>query len=75
MFGRKSRRNVFERDVRIEIELLTKLHGENAAQIAAEKAARPTTRTRRRLVLEEAQRRLSGQAPQLRKGILTMIFG
>jgi hypothetical protein len=75
MFGRKSRRAVFERDVRIEIELLTKLHGENAAQVAAEKAVRPTNRTRRRLVLEEAHRRLSGQATPARKGILTMIFG
>ncbi|MFZ4607866.1 MAG: hypothetical protein ACOYM5_16585 [Caulobacter sp.] len=54
---------------------MTKLHGENAAQVAAKKAARPTNRTRRRLVLEEAQRRLSGQAPPARKGILTMIFG
>jgi hypothetical protein len=36
---------------------------------------RPTNRTRRRLVLEEAHRRLSGQATPARKGILTMIFG
>lgn len=75
MFGRKSRRDAFERDVRIEIELLTKLHGENAATVAAEKAARPTNRTKRREVLEEAHRRLSGVTSPRRNGLLTALFG
>lgn len=65
MFDKKSRRAAFEREVRIEIELLRKLHGDDAARVAAEKAARPTNRTARRKVLEETVRRLTdgGQAP------------
>jgi hypothetical protein len=59
MFGVRSRREAFEREVRTEIDLLRKFHGENAARVAAEKAVRPTNRTGRRKVLEEAARRLA----------------
>lgn len=75
MFGRKARQESFEREVRIEIELLSKLHGDQAARVAAEKAARPTNRTTRRKVLEEAARRLDGHPPSPRKGLLQTIFG
>ena len=75
MFGKKARRESFEREVRIEMELLTKLHGDEAARVAGEKAARPTNRTTRRKVLEEPARRLSGEGPPARKGLLGMIFG
>lgn len=59
MFGVRSRQEAFEREVRVEIDLLRKFHGENAASVAAEKAVRPTNRTLRRKVLEEAARRLA----------------
>ena len=75
MFGKKSRRDSFEREVRIEIELLTKLHGENAPRIAAEKAARPTNRTTRRKVLEEAARRLAGTTDPVRKSFFGRLLG
>lgn len=65
MFGSKARRSAFDREVRIEIEILRKLHGDAAPQVAREKAARPTNRTARRRVLEEAARQLnSGAAPK-----------
>lgn len=70
MFGKKSRQASFEREVRIEIELLRKLHGDDAARVAAEKAARPTNRTARRKVLEEAVRRLTDTGEAQPKGAL-----
>lgn len=75
MFSRKTRRESFEREVRIEMELLRKLHGDSAARIAAEKAARPTNRTARRKVLEETASRLDGKAPPVKWGLLSRIFG
>lgn len=75
MFGRNARRDSFEREVRIEIELLTKLHGEEAGRVAREKADRPTNRTKRRKVLEETARRLNGHGPAARKGLLGRLFG
>ena len=74
MFRPVSRREDFEREVRIEVEYLTKLHGEEAARVAAEKADRPGNRTQRRKVLVEAHRRLSGDATRTRKGLLNLIF-
>ncbi len=57
-FGRHDRD--LEREIRIEMEYLTKLHGDDAARIALEKAARPKLRTVRRRVLEATARRLAG---------------
>lgn len=62
MFPWSFRKEQFEREVRVELEFLRKLHGEDAARIAAEKAARPTNRTARRKVLREAARRLASEA-------------
>ncbi|HRD45775.1 MAG TPA: hypothetical protein PLF78_04755 [Caulobacter sp.] len=73
MFGYKARRHAFESEVRLEIELLRKLHGDEAPRVAREKAARPTNRTARRKVLEEAARRLDGD-PAARPGLISRIF-
>lgn len=76
MFGKKSRRESFEREVKIEMEFLRKLHGDEAARVAVEKAARPTNRTTRRKVLEEAARRLqAGDAEPARKGFFSRLLG
>ena len=75
MFGRNPRRESFEHEVQIEIELLTKLHGDEAGRVAREKAARPTNRTVRRKVLEETARRLNGHAASPGKRFLSRIFG
>lgn len=75
MFGKRTRREAFEREVRIELELLRKLHGDDAARVAAEKAARPTNRTARRKVLEETVKRLSGETPPARKGLISRLLG
>jgi hypothetical protein len=57
MFGQKAQMD-FQREVRLEIEHLRQVYGADAARIAHEKAARPTNRTARRKVLEEAARQL-----------------
>ncbi|MDP1736997.1 MAG: hypothetical protein Q8L23_06100 [Caulobacter sp.] len=75
MFGVRSRQEAFEREVCIEIDLLRKFHGENAARVAAEKAVRPTNRTLRRKVLEEAARRLAGESAPARKGLINRLLG
>jgi hypothetical protein len=77
MFGRKIRKADFEREVDIEIEILTKIHGQDAARVAREKAVRPTNRTHRRRVLEEAVRRLDERIPpaQPRASLMTKLFG
>ena len=75
MFGSKARRSAFDREVRIEIEILRKLHGEGAAQVAREKAERPTNRTARRRVLEEAARQLNHEAPAKRSLIGRLLGG
>lgn len=77
MFGNKTRRHAFEREVSLEIEILRKLHGEDAHRVAVEKAGRPTNRTARRKVLEETVRRLSeaGEAGLSHKSLLGRLFG
>jgi len=74
MFGNKARRSAFEREVRIEIEILQKLHGDDAPRVATEKAARPTNRTARRKVLEEAARQLNGAEAPARRGLIGRLF-
>lgn len=75
MFGRNARRDSFEREVRIEIEILSKLHGDDAGRVASEKAARRSNRTQRRKVLEETARRLNGHPPTPAGGLLSRLFG
>lgn len=75
MFGNRSQRESFEREVKIEMELLQKLHGDEAARVAAEKAVRPTNRTLRRKVLEETARRLSRPLKPSTKGFLGRLLG
>lgn len=59
MFDRLfARRDEFEREVRMEVEYLLRLHGADAARVARERAARPNLRTVRRKVLEAAAMRL-----------------
>lgn len=75
MFGSKARRSAFDREVQIEIEILRKLHGDTAAQVAREKAQRPTNRTARRKVLEEAARQLNNEAAPKRSLIDRLLSG
>jgi hypothetical protein len=75
MFGKKSRQETFEREVRIEMEILRKLHGDDAARVAVEKAARPTNRTARRKVLQETARRLGGETAPARKSLISRLLG
>lgn len=80
MFGNKARRAAFDREVRLEMEILRKLHGDDAHRVAVEKAGRPTNRTARRKVLEEAARQLALQGDQPggspeRKSVFGRIFG
>ena len=74
MFGIKARRSLLEQEVQLEIEVLLKLHGDGAAQVAREKAARPSNRTARRKVLEEAARRLNNE-PEPRRTLVERLFG
>lgn len=75
MFGRKERSRDLEREVNLEIELLKKLHGDDAPRVAREKAQRPTNRTFRQKVLDAAARRLEGEKPTSPRGVLERIFG
>jgi hypothetical protein len=59
LFGRGNNRRDFDREVEIEVQYLRRLHGEQAAQVAREKAVRPNQRTMRRKVLEAAAARLA----------------
>ena len=74
MFGNKAKRKAFNHEVDVEIEILRKTHGDGAAQVAREKAARPTNRTARGKVLAEAARRL-GDEPQPRRTLVERLFG
>lgn len=74
MFGSKARRSAFEREVQIEIEILRKLHGESAAIVAREKADRPSNRTARRKVLEEAARQLNNET-EPKRPLTARLFG
>lgn len=58
MFGQLGGNESFNREVAVEVDYLTKLHGEDALRVAREKAARPNIRSARRKVLEAAVRRL-----------------
>lgn len=75
MFGRKERNRDLEREVNLEIELLRKLHGDDAPRVAREKANRPTNRTFRQKVLDAAARRLESERPTGPKGVLERLFG
>lgn len=75
MFGWGSGRDTFEREVRMEVEYLTKVYGDDALRIAGEKAARPSNRTGRRKVLDEACRRLSSRPTLARKRLLDRFIG
>ncbi|MES2036080.1 MAG: hypothetical protein V4466_18080 [Pseudomonadota bacterium] len=61
MFGSLRGSEDFHREVVVEVQYLTKLHGDDALRIAREKADRPDLRTQRRKVLEAAVRKLAGQ--------------
>lgn len=74
MLGWNTRRETFEREVRIEVEFLRKLHGDDALRVAREKAARPTNRTARRKELEETARRLSGETGSEKRSFLGRLF-
>lgn len=59
MFWRsREKSNEFLHEVLVEVEYLRRLHGLDAARVAAEKAARPNLRTLRRKVLTAAAERL-----------------
>ena len=75
IFDWQRRTKIFWHEVRTEVELLKKFHGDDAARIAAEKAARPTNRTFRRKVLEEAARQLSGKPPEPQKRFIGNLLG
>lgn len=72
MFGSSRGSDDFQREVVVEVQYLTKLHGEDALRIAREKADRPELRTQRRKVLEAAVRQLEGQPEK--KGLLGRLF-
>jgi len=75
MFGKKTNETWFEHEVLLEMEFLRKLHGDDAARVADEKAARPENRTRRRRVLEEVARRLSGVDHPPKRGFFGRLLG
>ena len=64
LFGRNSRKEEFEHDVRTELDYLKALHGEAAYDAAVERAARPRLGGSRRAVLQEAARRLAPDEPE-----------
>lgn len=75
MFGRKERSQDLEREVILEIEILRKLHGDDALRVAREKAGRTTNRSFRQKVLDAAARRLGSEGDPGRKGVLDRLFG
>lgn len=74
MFGSKARRSAFDREVQLEVEILRKWHGDGAAQVAREKADRPSNRTARRKVLEAAARLLNNETAPKRP-LTSRLFG
>lgn len=64
LFGRNSRQEEFEHDVRTEVSYLKALYGEGAHQAAVERAERPRLGATRRAVLTEAARRLAVEVPR-----------
>lgn|GEM_PF-6862057 len=68
MFGQLGGKGDFHRDVAVEMDYLTRLHGDDALRVAREKAARPNIRTARRKILEAAAQRLEnpGKLPNKR---------
>jgi len=75
MFGLNARREKLEREVRLEIDYLRKLHGDEALAVAREKLERPTNRTNRRRILKETVRRLSPDQPLAGRGLIRRLFG
>lgn len=75
MFGNKAREKTFEHEVLLEMEFLRKLHGDEAADIAAHKAVRPQNRTHRRKVLEEVARRLAGEDQPAKRSFFGRLLG
>lgn len=77
MFGRKERSQDLEREVKLEVEILKKLHGDDAPRVAREKASRPTNRTFRQKVLDGAARQLEsgGGSQQAPKSVLERLLG
>ena len=73
--GNKPREKVFEHEVLLEMDFLRKLHGDEAASVAADKAVRPSNRTHRRLVLEEVARRLAGANQPVKRSFFTRLLG
>jgi len=69
-----TRCETIERDVRIEIELLGKLHGDDALSAAQEKACRPTNRTARRKAREETAPRPANQAAPGKESFFIGLF-
>jgi hypothetical protein len=59
LFKPKTNKDDFEREVRLEVAYLRDLHGDQAATVARERAARPRLAGHRRRVIEEAARRLA----------------
>jgi hypothetical protein len=68
--------NDFRREVGLEVQYLTTLHGEDALRIAREKAERPLLRTARRKILEATVRELETRylPPKPRKSLLGRLF-
>lgn len=61
LFKPKKNRDDFEREVLLEMAYVRDLHGENAHQVAKERAERPRLGGSRRRVIEEAARRLAAE--------------
>jgi hypothetical protein len=61
LFKPKKNRDDFEREVLLEMAYVRDLHGENAHQVARERAERPRLGGSRRRVIEEAARRLAAE--------------
>ncbi len=61
LFKPKKNRDDFEREVLLEMAYVRDLHGENAYQVAKERAERPRLGGSRRRVIEEAARRLAAE--------------
>ena len=75
MFGVRARGETFENEVKVEMAFLRKLHGDDASRVAREKAVRPSNRSARRRVLEEAARRLNGVETAESKSLLSRLMG
>lgn len=75
MFGHLGGSETFHREVAVEVDYLTKLHGEDALRVAREKAARPNIRSARRKILEAVVRRLEDPTKTPPKRFLGLFGG